>query len=128
MAYKALVPHLLPPLIVLLLLLVSEFQTDLSLTVLLSCGTISLLIFVNFLIISLLLHLLSTHLYLDLSTSLSQKAQNSSFSLFFSSAVFIYLDFLWTDISDTDLALFFHLTFMSYHSSPFHSCKLFLFF
>ena len=46
------------------MLLVSEFKTDLSLIVVLSCGTISLLIFVNFLIIWLFPHLLSTHLYL----------------------------------------------------------------
>jgi hypothetical protein len=60
--------------------------------------------------------------------SFSKKTQNSSSSLFFSSVVCIHLGFLWTDISGTDLALLFHLTFMSYHSSSFHSCQFFMFF
>ena len=63
----------------------------------------------------------------DLSTSLFLKKLKTHLFHFFCSVVFIHLCFLWTDISGTDLALLFHLTFMSYHSSLFHSCQLFLF-
>ena len=98
-----LAPHVLSLLIVLLILLVSEFQTSFShrAPVLWNNLPPDLRQFSQ--------HLTSSTSSLnspvsDLSLSLFlKKAQNSSFSLFFSSVVFIHLGFLWTDISGTEI-------------------------